>query len=231
MSQTCVIDSEYPSVEEIKYFYLADKKCDFAVYMNHIPLIFLRNPRKVNLCSVQIASGMGMIFFRAGVEDKARKIGNLFSELDFYYSNFLTSGSRVVNRNSPESSVEDAQDTKSCTELFIPTGIDPHDGIEYVLMSKGLKHVALFEYSLPIEFLTNPLKIDLHHKDYKNGRGRIYYKPGHEFSANELRKELNNSTNPYDEEHIRRVGRLLGYPNPDIEQFIGFCRDLREFYA
>lgn len=227
MSQTCVIDSEYPTIEEIKYFHLADKKSDCAVYIKDIPLIFIRNPRKINLGHIQFASGLGIIFFRVGAEDKARKIGNLFSELDGNYSDFLNPGS-----NSPERSPEDAPPTKSCTELLIPTGIEPHDGIEYVLMSKGLKHVALFEYSLPIEFLTNPLKMDLHHKDYKKGRGRIYYTPGHEFSANELRKELNSSsTNPYDEDRIRRVGRILGYPNPDIEQFIEFCRNVQDFYA
>lgn len=231
MTQKIVTEPEFPGVDEIKYLNIAMKKSDCAVFTHYVPFIFVNNPKKINLRSLQVASGMGMIYFRTGAEDKARKIGNLFTWLDFHYTNFLEAG--LVKKNEPaahrSSNVKPSGST--CTELFIPTGIEPHDGIEYILMQKGLKHVALFEHSLPIEFLTNPLQIDMDYIEFKNGSGRIYYTAGHEVSARELKKEMGKSEDFFKPDHIRRVGRILGYQHTDIELFIEYCNEHFKFYA
>jgi hypothetical protein len=230
MTKKAYKNPEFPTINEIKYLNIAKKKNDCAVFTDYIPLVFIRNPHKVKLGSIQFASGLGMIYFRLGAEDKARKIGNLFSDLDFHYANFMGAIAPPQRKFSAELH-ESMKSSLKCTEYFIPSGLKPHDGIEYVLMNKGFKHVAMFEYSLPIEFLTNPLRIEMKYIDFNNGNGRIYYTPGHEFSANELRKEIVRTDNIYDEIHIRRVGSFLGYQRNDIEQYIEYCSESRDFYA
>lgn len=230
MTEHSLTDSDFPTIDEVKYYKIALKKCDCAIFTKYIPLIFIRNPKKIKLGTLQFASGMGLIFFRLGAEDKARKLKNLYSEMELDYINFMTAGSGALSEPN-DARLKEKVSKSMCKDLFIPTGIEPHDGCEYVLMHKGLKHLALFEYSLPIEFINNPLKIELNRLDYKNGQGVIYYLHGYEFSAKELRKELNRTTNHYDEDHIRRVGRFLGYHISDIEQFVEYCRDRRKFYA
>lgn len=231
MSDQAISHSGFPTIDEIKYNRMANKKLDCVVYARSIPVIFLRNPKRLNLRSFQTAAGSAMIFFLAGSEEKALKISNLFADFDCYYSSFLAAGLSVLNGDSPKLKRYNISSTRSCTGYRIPTGIEPHEGIEYALMQKGLKCVAMFEYCIPIEFITNPLQLDIKYLDFNNGQGRIYYKSGHEISAKELSNELSKSISPFDEDHIRRVGRLLGYQNADIEQYIEYCRDLHNFYG
>lgn len=230
MSKNCNLEPEYPTLSEMKYFNIALKKIDCAVFLGDIPLVFITNPKKVQMGSLQFASGMGMVFFRLGAEKEAKKITNLYAELDNHYLTFTGEFVGHVNENKPPQMNQHAEAIRTEKDYAIPSGIEPHDGIEYALMHKGLKKIALFEYSLPIEFLTNPLKIELDYMDYKHGQGRIYFKPESKFFANELRKELNRNKNPFNEDHIHRVGRFLGYKTSDIEDFIDYCQSLVNFY-
>lgn len=231
MNDRIIVSSEFPTIQEIKYMSLVEKKIDCVVYTGVIPVIFLINPKRINLRTMQIAAGYGMIFFRAGAEEKAKKISNIFAEFDCYYSNFLAAGLSSLNEKSSRQRVCNTRTLQKCTGYYIPTGIDPHEGIEYALMQKKLKNVALFEDVIPIEFIINPLGLEIKHLDYKEGLGRIYYLPGFEMSAVELKKELSKTTDTFDEHHIRLVGRLLGYQHTDIEQFLALLRERDDFYA
>lgn len=231
MSMKPPAQPEFPGVDEMKYLNIVAKKQFCAVFTGAIPLIFLRNPKGINLRSLQVGAGCGMVFFRAGAEDEARKLSNLFADFDCYYSRF------VASSNTDMKSLKSGQKRpcspypyQACTVYTIPTGIEPHDGIEYALMQKALKNVALFDHFIPIEFVINPLRLEMKYLEYKEGSGRIYFRPGHEVSANELKKLLTQPANPLDEKLNRRIGQLLGYQHADIEQFLSYMRDLSDFY-
>lgn len=223
---------EFPSIDEIKYFNIVAKKQFCAVFTGAIPLIFLRNPKRINLRSLQVGAGCGMVFFRAGAEDEAKKISNIFADFDCYYSRFLASGE--TDMRSVKSGLRRSctfSPSQACTVYTIPTGIEPHDGIEYALMQKALKNVALFESHVPIEFVVNPLRLELKYLEYREGSGRIYFRQGHEVSAIELKKLLTQPANPFDEKLNRRIGQLLGYQHADIEQFLNYLRDRNDYFA
>ncbi|MFJ5159690.1 hypothetical protein ACIP6T_11005 [Pantoea sp. NPDC088449] len=231
MIQKILDGTNFPSIDEMRYVHIAEKKQDFAVYTGMIPVVFLNNPRKINLHSLQISSGYGMVFFRSGAEQKVKSICNIFSGFDCYYSTHFSQklGQTDDWPLAEGDSIKPA--AKSCNQYILPTGLEPHEGIEYPLMHKALKHVAIFEYFIPVEFITNPLCLDLKFIEYKGGSGRIYYRPGHDITAKELKKEVSNNINPYDEEHVRRIGRLLGYQPSDIAHLIDYIRDREKFYA
>lgn len=224
-------NSDFPTLEEIKYASLAERKINCVVYTGAIPLIFLVNPKGIDLRAIQIASGYGMIFFRPGAEEEAQKISNIFDDFDRNYAHFLAAGWRGVEEKSSREKAGDTNSPKKCAGYSVPTGIDPHEGIEYALMQKKLKSVAHFEYFVPVEFITNPLGLEMKHVDYKEGMGRIYYLPGFEISATELKYELSKDADPFNEHRIRLVGRLLGYQHTDIEQFLAFVRARENFYS
>lgn len=83
MSDQAMSHSGFPTIDEIKYISMANKKLDCVVYARSIPVIFLINPKRLNLRSVQTAAGSAMIFFRAGAEEKSLKISNLFADFDW----------------------------------------------------------------------------------------------------------------------------------------------------
>ncbi|MGJ0194560.1 hypothetical protein ACR6A7_19770 [Pantoea sp. RRHST58] len=231
MNNHAISSSDFPTIDEIKYVSLVERKISCVVYTGMIPLIFLVNPKRIDLRAIPIASGYGMIFFRPGAEGEVQKISNIFDDFDRNYANFQAAGWHGVDEKSSSDKSNDTSTLQKCAGFSVPTGIDPHEGIEYALMQKKLKNVALFEHFIPVEFITDPLGLEMKYIDYKEGMGRIYYLPGFEISALELKKELSKAIAPYDEHHIRLVGRLLGYQHTDIEQFLALLRKRDDFYA
>ena len=217
------IGPPFRSIDEARYMSLAEKKCDCAVFTSHIPDIFVRNPKRIHLRSVDIASTSGIIFYRPEAEEKARKISNIFSDFDYKFSGLLSSRLKAAGKQLPGLSASDKTSLQACSVMALPGGICPHDGIEYALMQKKLKHIAWFEGLIPVEFITNPLKVDFDYLDLKQNAGRIYYLPGFEITARELRKILIKRCKGFDENSVRLIGRLLGYQPADIETFIYYC--------
>lgn len=231
MNNHVIGSSDFPSIEELKYTNLAERKINCVVYTGAIPLIFLVNPKGIALRAIPIASGYGMIFFRPDAGEEAQKISNIFDDFDRNYAKFLAAGWHGVDEKSSSENAGDTISPKKCAGYSVPTGIDPHEGIEYALMQKRLKSVAHFEYFVPVEFITNPLGLEMKYVDYKAGLGRIYYLPGFEISATELKNELSKDADPFSEHRIRLVGRLLGYQHTDIDQFLAFVRARENFYS
>ncbi|WP_258172892.1 hemocin immunity protein [Haemophilus influenzae] len=110
--------------------------------------------------------------------------------------------------------------------------IGPHEGKELDLMLKGLKNLALFytDYNIPygfIPYLENGFfKIKKVRTIDSNGNNFYYYiiyTKKHKRKAKKLSILLKKSTNFFNLNYERKIGKLLGYSKEDIEFYIKTC--------
>lgn len=104
----------------------------------------------------------------------------------------------------------------------LPPGIGPHEGREYELMVAGQKRVAFFSDIVPIEFVTNPSRLKLERIDHPELFGIIFYLKGFDDEASDLARLMLAALEARGEEAEleRKIGRLLGYAEADIEAYV-----------
>ncbi|MCH9853822.1 MAG: hypothetical protein K0U45_10025 [Alphaproteobacteria bacterium] len=130
-------------------------------------------------------------------------------------------------------------------DIYIPQAVNPHQGIEWQLMQKGDKNVALFALhreTLPDEFTkaeTFPsltLECIAHQKPNKRRRGakqlifNIFFNPNHEQDAQILYHLLEScyqQTGKITPQIERRIGQILGYKDKDIETYLHWVQQFQ----
>ncbi len=141
-------------------------------------------------------------------------------------------------------------------ETYIPQGVNPHQGIEWQLMQKGQKQLALFALhheSLPDEFQSNhPFQQMLIECDaHESSRKQKNKKPNNKrrrgvkkltfhifFLANshaqkqaqklaDLLQECYQADGRITPEIEKEIGQLLGYTDKDIETYLAWVEQFQ----
>ncbi len=124
-------------------------------------------------------------------------------------------------------------------DIYIPQAVNPHQGLEWQLMQKGEKHVALFALhneSLPAEFANqetfssltletiapqNPAK--QRRRGSKKLIFKIFFTADKTQDAKRLYQLLESCYQPDGKitpDIERRIGQLLGYKTDDIDGYL-----------
>jgi hypothetical protein len=112
--------------------------------------------------------------------------------------------------------------------LPLPKEIGPHEGIEFDLMQKGLKNIAMFTDYLPSEADEIVKRNNFHViklRRYFEGREfftTIIYRGGFSESAEELSDIIKSEPSSFDPVVERRIGELLSYSDVEIDVYIEF---------
>lgn len=111
--------------------------------------------------------------------------------------------------------------------MSLPSGIGPHEGIEFDLLIAGRKNVALFfdyepdgvsAFSDSEEYV-----VERHRAIHKNGLPYtvlIIYRVGYEGDAHKLISYALDQSSKFDPDRERDIGRILSYADWEIEAFI-----------
>ena len=108
--------------------------------------------------------------------------------------------------------------------------IGPHEGREFELLERGEKNVALFYETFPPQVSDFIARADFDSLEFNRRFDLagvetavpyvILYRNGFEDHARELLQLINRDAAGFDPAIERRVGEILGYPQPAIEHYI-----------
>jgi hypothetical protein len=108
--------------------------------------------------------------------------------------------------------------------------IGPHEGREFELLERGEKNVALFYEIIPPQVSDFTARVDFESLEFNQRVDLagvetavpyvILYRNGFEDDARELLQLINRDAVGFDPAIERRVGEILGYPQPAIEHYI-----------
>lgn len=214
-----VTHSEKNISTSVNYFYqrMSRNDCQFIYFPYDIPLEFIKNPSEIRMQMISLSGLRGGIFYKPGALHEAYQLYLALCLLN------KEGAKRSGLSPSPELHSDDEHSTLlGAFKGKIPDqgGVDPHEGIEYLLMYTGQKSLACFYGAVPCEFHLNPLLIKMHQIETPCGDGIIYYVSGKEEKAAMLVEELNQLTSELDFVGHRRIGKLLGYKKADIDEYI-----------
>ena len=114
---------------------------------------------------------------------------------------------------------------------MLPKEIGPHEGIEFELIEKGVKHLALFGFDYPnndhyehaSRLKLNVLKFGHNFPSLSSDlKNVVFYRDGYKDQADELVKSVKlASTRPSNWEELEyKIGSLLGYSHHETTVFI-----------
>lgn len=105
--------------------------------------------------------------------------------------------------------------------LIPPTGVGPHEFVEYELMASGEKHLAMFSDLIPAAFVHDPCELELGMITSDDKTCTVYYRQGHREAAERLLAlNLSSYGKGFVPEIEREIGRLLGYEDWQIDAFL-----------
>ncbi len=129
-------------------------------------------------------------------------------------------------------------------DIYIPQAVNPHQGLEWQLMQKGEKHIALFALhheTLPDEFAKNEtfpsLTLEcIAHQQKQRRRGakqlifKIFFNPAKQQDAQKLYQLLESCYQPDSKitpDIERKIGQLLGYKTEDIDAYLQWVQQFQ----
>ena len=133
-------------------------------------------------------------------------------------------------------------------DIYIPQAVNPHQGLEWQLMQKGEKHIALFALhneTLPDDFTQSEsfpsltLECIAHQQRRPNKQRRrgakqlifkIFFTPDKQQDAQTLYQLLEScyqSDSKITPQIERKIGQLLGYKNEDIETYLQWVQQFQ----
>ena len=207
---------------DYQYRRMMKNKYCFVYFPGDIPLTFIKNPLRIRMHFIPSTGRRGGIFYRPDVLHEAYQLYLALCLID----------TMDINRGASKNHL--IPDVNRWDELIsrafkgrVPNqgGLDPHDGIEYILMHTGQKHISWFTGAIPSEFHLNPLCIKMSHIYTPCGLGLIYYIEGQEEKARLLFEELKCIQSENNPERTKRIGKLLGYAIEDIDEFVDFMKN------
>ena len=117
--------------------------------------------------------------------------------------------------------------------MSLPDEIGPHEGIEFELMKKGKKNLALFiDYEPPElqDFLSDEFKLLKFAQTTSDGVSyitRIVFRHGYDIQAARLQILLKLKINGISPRREHEIGKLLSYTPEQVNAFIAqFSSDL-----
>ncbi|WP_182057133.1 hypothetical protein [Pantoea sp. ME81] len=206
------------------YFYkrMSGKDGRLVYFPGNLPVTFIKNPLNLKMQLITLEGCGGGIFYKPEALHDAYQLYLAITLL-------VEAQRRCRGLGSALPKPSDSQEV-SVLEAFkgkIPNqgGLDPHAGLEYLLMYTKQKKVAYFLHSIPSEFYSNPLGLSLRQRDTPCGLGVIYYVEGKEKEAENLFFEIKSSKSALDFDANTRIGKILGYKSDDIDEYNEFLVD------